>query len=335
MKKCLSALVILSFILALFVSPAFTAKGTIGYVVPYKVGYFSSFVNSFESVAKAEGYKTIQLHHEYNAAKENKAIEDLITMGVDAIHVVSVSPASAEYSCRLANEAGIPIQVSDSGILEAKGKPFANIDFDWIDLYGTVARSIRKEVNGDLEVIWIQGFLGTPPVIMGIDGFQSALKDLKGIKLATDIQEGKYATAPSLTITKGLVQSGVKFNVAIGACQEITEGIIQGLKEEGVSLKDVTIVSVNGGPMDIANIKKGNIDYILSHSPGVEGLACARNIAKYLQGQPYAKKVMMPIAWVGQENWEKDLIPWDVDASWLPVVDEYLKSGNFNPALKK
>jgi hypothetical protein len=44
---------------------------------------------------------------------------------------------------------------------------------------------------------------------------------------------------------------------------------------------------------------------------------------------------MMPIAWVGQENWEKDLIPWDVDASWLPVVDEYLKSGNFNPALKK
>ena len=169
---------------------------------------------------------------------------------------------------------------------------------------------------------------------MGIDGFQSALKELKGIKLATDIQEGKYATAPSLTITKGLVQSGVKFNVAIGACQEITEGIIQGLKEEGVSMKDVTIVSVNGGPMDIANIKKGNIDYILSHSPGVEGLACARNIAKYLQGQPYAKKVMMPIAWVSQQTWEKDLIPWDVDASWLPVVDEYLKTGNFNPALK-
>ena len=189
MKKCFSALVILTCVLALFVSPTMAAKGTIGYVVPYKVGYFSSFVNSFESVAKAEGYKTIQLHHEYNAAKENKAIEDLITMGVDAIHVVSVSPASAEYSCRLANEAGIPIQVSDSGILEAKGKPFANIDFDWIDLYGTVARSIRKEVDGDLQVVWIQGFLGTPPVIMGIEGFKGALKDLEGIKLATDIQD--------------------------------------------------------------------------------------------------------------------------------------------------
>ena len=75
MKKCFSALVILIWILALFVSPTLAAKGTIGYVVPYKVGYFSSFVNSFESVAKAEGYKTIQLHHEYNAAKENKAID--------------------------------------------------------------------------------------------------------------------------------------------------------------------------------------------------------------------------------------------------------------------
>jgi ribose transport system substrate-binding protein len=334
MKRLFSPMLILLLILALFATPALAAKGTIGYVVPYKVGYFSSFVSSFESVAKAEGYKTVQLHHEYNAANENKAVEDLITLGVDAIHVVSVSPASAEYSCRLANEAGIPIQVSDSGILEAQGKPFANIDFDWVELYGTVARNIRQEVSGDLEVLWIQGFLGTPPVIMGIDGFNKALTELKGIKLATDIQQGNYATAPSLDITKGIVQSGVKFNVAIGACQEITEGIIQGLKEEGVSLNDVTVVSVNGGPMDIANLKSGKIDYVLSHSPGIEGLACARNIANYLQGKPYAKKVMMPIKWVSQQTWEKDLIPWDVDASWLPVVDEYLTTGNFDPSLK-
>jgi hypothetical protein len=30
------------------------------------------------------------------------------------------------------------------------------------------------------------------------------------------------------------VQGGLKFNVAIGGCQEITEGIIQALAEENV-----------------------------------------------------------------------------------------------------
>ena len=98
----------------------------------------------------------------------------MIKNHVDAINVTSVTPASAEYSCRLANEADIPIQITESGIAEGKGKPFADIDFNWFDVYRTVVQNLRKDVQGDLNVLWLQGFAGTPPVMQGIEG----LKDI-------------------------------------------------------------------------------------------------------------------------------------------------------------
>jgi ABC-type sugar transport system substrate-binding protein len=325
-------------ILAVFVSvgaPLFAEGHTIGVVIPYEIGWFTSFHRGFEVVANAQGDKLVFAYHNYQADKETEAVQNLISQGVDAINVTAVTPQSAEYSCRLANEAGIPIQITESGIAEGKGKPFADIDFNWFDVYKTVADGIRNDLKGDLNVMWIQGFAGTPPVMQGIKGFKDEIAKLKGIKLATDVQDGQYATKPSLDITKTLVESGVKFNVAIGACQEITEGIIQGLKEENVPRSAVTIVTVNGGPMDINNFLKGNLDYALSMSPGLHGMICAANLLGYLNKTTYQKKTYSPVVWVSKNNWKQKYITWNVDESWLPLVYEFVKTGKYKPEMLK
>jgi len=307
---------------------------TVGVVIPYEIGWFTAFHQGFEVVSNTEGVKVVWQYNNYKADDETKAVQNLITMGVDGMNITAVTPASAEYSCRLANEADIPIQITESGIAEGKGKPFADIDFNWFEIYHTVARSIRKDEPGELKVIWIQGFAGTPPVIQGIQGFKEEIAELDGIRLATNVQYGDYATAPSLNITKTLVQSGIEFNVAIGACQEITDGIIQGLKEENVNLDKVAIVTVNGGPMDIENFKRGDLDYCLSLSPGLHGMICAKNLIAYLKGEKYQKKSYSPIVWCNRDNWEELLIPWDVDDNWLSVVGEFVKTGKYKPELK-
>lgn len=337
MKKVLLLLTIIA-VLTVFASPVFASdRGkeelTIGVVIPYEIGWFTAFHEGFELVATLEGAKVNWQYNNYKAEDETKAVQNLITLGVDGMNITSVTPSSAEYSCRLANEADIPIQITESGIAEGKGKPFADVDFNWFEIYHTVAQSLRKDVPGDLSVIWLQGFLGTPPVMQGIKGFKEEIAKLDGIKLATEPQDGQYATAPSLDITKALVQSGLEFNVAIGACQEITEGIIQGLKEENRT--DVTIVTVNGGPMDIENFKDGDLDYALSLSPGLHGMICAKNLISYLKGETYQKKSYSPIVWVNSDNWEELLIPWDVDESWMPVVEEFVKTGEYKPGLRK
>ena len=307
---------------------------TVGVVIPYEIGWFAGFHAGFQTVTDAQNVKVIFGYHGYQADKETEAVQNLIAQGVDALNVTAVTPQSAEYSCRLANEAGIPIQITESGIAAGKGKPFADVDFDWAAVYKTVAEGLRKDLKGDLSVVWLQGFAGTPPVMQGDKGFKDAIAKLQGIKLATAPQDGQYATAPSLNIMKTLIQSGLKFNVAIGGCQEITEGIIQALKEEGLFGK-VTVVTVNGGPMDINNFLKGNLDFALSQSPGLHGMICAANLLAYLNKQPYQKKSYSPVVWVNKNDWKGKYITWKVDESWLPVVDEFVKTGIYKPALLK
>jgi len=324
-------------VMAIFVPSVFSQgkQKTIGVVIPYEIGWFASFHAGFQTVADAQGVKLVFAYHNYQADKETEAVQNLIAQGVDAINVTAVTPQSAEYSCRLANEAGIPIQITESGIAAGKGKPFADIDFDWANVYKLVADSLRKDLKGDLSVLWIQGFAGTPPIMQGDKGFKDAIAKLPGIKLATAPQDGQYATAPSLNITKTLIQSGLKFNVAIGGCQEITEGIIQALKEENVPRSAVTVVTVNGGPMDINNFLKGNLDFALSQSPGLHGMICAANMLAYLNKQTYQKKSYTPVVWVSKDDWRQKYITWKVDESWLPVVYEFVKTGIYKPELLK
>ena len=333
MKRILIVLAVVVLALAMVVPAAFAQK-TIGVVIPYEIGYFAAYHTGFQSVADAMGVKLVFAYHGYNADKEAEAVQNLISQGVDAINVVCVSPESAQYSCVLANEAGIPIQCSDSGVGEGKGKPIANIDFDWVQVYKTVAEGLRKDVKGDLNVVWIQGFAGTPPVMLGIKGFKDTIAKIKGVRLATDVQDGQYATAPSLNIIKTIIQSGTKFNVAIGACQEITEGIIQGLKEENLFGK-VTVVTVNGGPMDINNFLKGNLNFALSQSPGLHAMICAANLIAFMNGEPYQTKIYSPIVWVNKKDWKSKYISWKVDESWLPVAYEMVKTGKYKPELLK
>lgn len=333
-KKSLLALAVL-LALALLASPAFAApKYVVGVVMPYEIGWFDSFHKGFQLAADRNNAKLVFQYSNYKADEELKAVQNVIAMGVDAINVTSVSPAAAEYACRLANEAKIPIQITESGIAEGKGKPFADVDFNWFEIYRTVARGLRKDLKGDLSVVWVQGFAGTPPVMQGIEGFKGEIAKIKGIKLATDVQYGDYSTEKTMPVMNALVESGVKFNVAIGACQEITEGIITSIKQEKVDRKWVTIVTVNGGPMDVENFKDGDLDFALSLSPGLHGMICASNIFAYLNKQTYQKKSYSPIVWTSRKDWQQKLIPWDMDPSWFSVVDEFVKSGQFKPELK-
>jgi ABC-type sugar transport system substrate-binding protein len=334
--KGLFILLIVVMITTMVVPASFGAKQlTVGVVIPYEVGWFGAFKQGFEVIAKEEGVKLVWQYHGYKADQETSAVQNLITMGVDAINVTAATSDSAQYSCSLANDAKIPIQITESGIAAGKGKPVANIDFNWSQIYRFLVDNLRRDQKGPLSLVYISGFAGSPTITQAITGLKDEITKVKDVKLATDVQYGDYATDKSLNITKSLVQSGLKFNVAIGVCQEVTEGIIQGLKEQNIDRKKVTVISVNGGPMDVENFKKGNLDYAVSQSPALHGMICAENLISYLKGRTYQKQTYSPITWVSAKTWQKNLIPWDMNTSWLPVVKEFVKTGNYKPELKK
>ncbi len=334
MKKMMVCVLALVWIFTLTAGLTFAEEKqlTIGYVVPYEIGWFAYFIQGFELVAEKYGVKTVRMFNNYEPEREIKAVQDLITTGVDAINITSPSPDSAQYACELANEAKIPIQVTDSHAAEGPGKPIGDVDFEWTKIYVAIINSLRKEVSGPIKIVSVQGFAGSGPVELGIQGMKQGIDSYDDIELAS-LQYGDYRIDKSMNIIQDLLQSGLDFNTVIGSCQEITEGVIQAFMSEGVDLKDVNIVTVNGGPMDVENFQKGDIDYGLSISPGVEGMICARNLIAYLKGETYQDKPRVPFVWVNRDTWEAKIIPWDVDESWMPVVEEFVKTGEFKPEL--
>lgn len=308
---------------------------TVGVVLPYEAGWFGFFKQAYEMVAKEQGFKVTFQFHQYNPSNETTAVQNLITMGVDAINLTAATPESAQFSCKLANDAKIPIQITESGLAAGPGKPFADIDFNWYDVYKYTVNKLRRDVSGPISLVYISGIAGSPTIVQGIKGLTDEMKNVKDFKLATDIQYGDYATDKSLNIMKNIIQSGVKFNAALGGCAEITEGIIQAMREMKVDMNKVAVVSINGAPMDVENFKKGYLDFALSQSPTLHGMICAYNLIAYLKGEKYQKKTYSPIVWVSAKTYQNALIPWEMGESWLPVAKDFVKTGVYHPNLRK
>lgn len=334
--KGLFVLLVLAMLVTLAGPTVFAAKQyTVGVVLPYEAGWFGFFKQAYDMVAKEQGFKVSFQFHQYNPSNETTAVQNLITMGVDAINLTAATPESAQFSCKLANDAKIPIQITESGLAAGPGKPFADIDFNWYDVYKFTVDSLRKDVKGPINLVYISGIAGSPTIVQGINGLTEEMKKVKDFKLATDIQYGDYATDKSLSLMKNIIQSGVKFNAALGGCAEITEGIIQAMKEMKVDLNKVAVASINGAPMDVENFKKGNLDFALSQSPTLHGMICAYNLVSYLNGETYQKKTYSPVVWVSAKTYQKNLIPWEMGDNWLPVAKDFVKTGKYHPNLKK
>ncbi|MFW6138804.1 MAG: sugar ABC transporter substrate-binding protein [Spirochaetota bacterium] len=306
----------------------------IGYVVPYEIGWYKYYIQGFELVCEKNGVETVRLHNQYKPKMELDAVQDLITRGVDAINVTSPTPESAQHVCQLANEAGIPIQVTETTVAEGPGEAFARIDFDWYEINKVLIDKLREDVQGEIKIAYIAGMAGSAPVELMIQGMKAGIKEYDDVSLVS-LRYGDYKIDKSLNIMQDWLQAGLDFNVVIGACQEITEGAIQAINQSGVDPDSIVVVSTNGGPMDTQNIKDGEIDFCMSYSPGINGAIYARNMIAYLKGEKYQELAYGPYVWTSQDNYLEKYIPWNVDESWLPVVEQFVKTGEYDRSIQR
>ena len=306
----------------------------LGYVIPYEVGWYTYFVQGFEMVCEEYGVKTTRLHNQYNPQEELTAVQDLITRDVDVICVTSPTPESAQHVAQLANEAGIPIQVTETTISDGPGKAFARLDFDWYTINEAIIDALRKDEKGELKIVYIAGMAGSAPVQLMLEGIYAAVEKYDDVELVS-MQYGDYKIDKSMNIMQDWLQAGLDFNVAIGACQEITEGIIQAINQSGVDPDSIVVVSSNGGPMDTQNVADGEIDYVMSYSPGVNGAIYARNVIAYMNDEPYQELAYGPWVWTSADNYLDTYLTWDVTEAYLPIVEKFVKTGKYDASLLK
>lgn len=299
----------------------------IGIVMPYLEGWFSYFDQGFKLVMAKKNVKVTEILTNWEPEKEIQAVRDLIALGVDGISVTSGNPDASQTMCQIANEAGVPIQIVDSTVSEGTGKPFGIVEFDWTAVGTMFGEKIAENWSG-AKVVELQGLAGFGVVESQIKAIKQVEADTGAFEVV-QMEYTDYGIETSKNLMRDIIQGGKKFNVVIGGAQEMAEGAIQALGEAKM-LDDVIVISGNGGVLDEANFEAGKLDAAISQPVGFHGILSAISILEYLQGKPPLALVSTPIVWSTVDDWKETLIPWNVDASWIPVAEEFIKTGVLN-----
>ncbi|MFO7928791.1 MAG: sugar ABC transporter substrate-binding protein [Candidatus Humimicrobiaceae bacterium] len=296
-----------------------------GYVIPYLEGWFFFWEEAWKMMMDEYGVETSGVLTYWEPETELEGVRDMITKGVDAIVLTSTNPDPAQLACQEANNADIPIAVDSSSVAEGPGEPFLDITFDYYDMGELAGRKIA-ELELGTNVVHMAGIPGFAPT----DDQDNALKDVAEETGAYELvatEYTEYSTEETIKLMRDLIQSGLEFDVVVACAQEAAEGAIEALSQEGL-LDEKIVISVNGGPMDVANFEEGNLDYAIGQSPGFLALVTGSITLNYLQGiEPFSKEVRLPFQWLTPENYEEEMIPWEVDETWFPIAEHYAETG--------
>lgn len=296
----------------------------IGNVMPYLEGWFTYFDQGFNIGLQQEDVEVTQILTNWEPEAEIQAVRDMIALGVDAISVTSGNPDAAQTLCQIANDAGVPIQIVDTRQSEGPGEPFEIVEFDWYEV-GVMFGEKIAENWPDSKVVQVQGLAGFSTVESQIEAMEKIEEDT-GAYETVQLEYTDYGIETAKNIIRDLIQSGREFDVVVCGAQEMAEGTIQALEEANM-LEEVIVISGNGGVLDEANFAAGKLDAAISQPCGLHGIISAISILEYLKGNPPLELVQTPIVWSTVDNWEETLIPWDIDESWIPVAEEFIKTG--------
>jgi ribose transport system substrate-binding protein len=296
-----------------------------GYVIPSLEGWFKIWDTTWNVYMEKYGVATSGTLTGWDAEKDLQGVRDMIAKGVDAIVLTSTNPDPAQMACKEANDAGIPIAVDSSSVAEGPGKPFLDITFDYYDM-GELAGNKVAELDLGTKVVHMAGIPGFAPTV----DQDNALKDVGESTGAYELvatEYSNYSMEESLKLMKDIIQSGKEFDVIVCCSQEAASGTIEALKQEGLLGKKV-VISVNGGPLDVENFEAGTLDYAIGQSPGLLALITGSFTLNYLQGiDPFSQKIRPPFQWLTPENYKDEIVPWEVDESWIPIAEKYTATG--------
>ena len=91
-----------------FATGAQAADKVIGYYMDASDDFYKAGYEVFKTLAEREGWTVLDVVGQGTAPKQDSAVENFITQGVDALLVVQNSPETTSRTLKLASDAGIP-----------------------------------------------------------------------------------------------------------------------------------------------------------------------------------------------------------------------------------
>ena len=164
------------------------------------------------------------------------------------------------------------------------------------------AKTLSDAINGEGEILVLQGKTGSSASRERGKGFDEGLKDSPNIKVAAK-QTAEFERAKGLDVTTNLLQAHPNVKAIFAENDEMALGAIEALGNKAG--KDVKVIGFDGAEDALKAIKDGRMYASIAQQPVKMAEQAVIEASKLLKGETATKKMQVEVVAVTKENVDK------------------------------
>ncbi|WP_343590250.1 ABC transporter substrate-binding protein [Paracidovorax wautersii] len=251
---------------------------------------------SIKSAAKEAGIELKFSDAQQKQENQIKAIRSFIAQRVDVIAFSPVVESGWEPVLREAKAAKIPVVLTDRAVNTKDPSLYVTfMGSDFVEEGRKAGRWLvekMKDGKGDVNIVELQGTVGSAPAIDRKKGFEEVIKADPKFKIIRS-QTGDFTRAKGKEVMEAFLKAeGKKINVLYAHNDDMAIGAIQAIEEAGMKPgKDITIISIDAVKGAFEAMMAGKLNVTVECSPllGPQLMAAVKDIKA---GKPVPKRIV-------------------------------------------
>lgn len=251
---------------------------------------------SIKSAAKEAGIELKFSDAQQKQENQIKAIRSFIAQRVDVIAFSPVVESGWEPVLREAKAAKIPVVLTDRAVNTKDPSLYVTfMGSDFVEEGRKAGRWLvekMKDHQGDVNIVELQGTVGSAPAIDRKKGFEEVIKADPKFKIIRS-QTGDFTRAKGKEVMEAFLKAeGKKINVLYAHNDDMAIGAIQAIEEAGMKPgKDITIISIDAVKGAFEAMMAGKLNVTVECSPllGPQLMAAVKDIKA---GKPVPKRIV-------------------------------------------
>jgi ABC-type sugar transport system substrate-binding protein len=247
---------------------------TIGFAQLYEANgpWRDANTKSMVDEADARGYEMVfDPGTKSDPQEQVERMDALIEAQVDAIFIAPHDETTLAPSVVAARRACIPVFVVDRGLDESIAVPgedyVAYLGSDFRREGEQVAEWMLDNIDGDLNVIELEGTIGSSPGVLRKQGFDERVADESRVTILHS-ESADFDEDLGYEATLRLVEDYPEANVIYSHNDGMSFGVITALEELGlVPGEDIHVLSIDGTTKATEYIISGEIDVVVECNP--------------------------------------------------------------------
>jgi galactofuranose transport system substrate-binding protein len=251
--------------------------------------------NSMKNAAKEAGIELKFSDAQQKQENQIKALRSFIAQKVDVIALTPVVSSGWDTVLKEIKDAKIPLILMDRSVDSKDTSLYTtHIGFDFVKegfMAGEWLTEKAKTMKGDINVVELQGTVGSAPAIDRKKGFEDAIKSNSNIKIIRS-QTGDFTRAKGKEVMEAFLKAeGKKINVLYAHNDDMAIGAIQAIEEAGMKPgKDILVISVDGVKGAFEAMMAGKLNVTVECSP-LLGPLVMKTAQDIVAGRPVPKDI--------------------------------------------